>query len=146
MATTFNYTKITNLDKLTIEIMAENLPLLKMSSLESQLTVVMTENLTEQQNSTLDNIVNLHDPSPLQTIPDISPRQLRLALILSNVSLAQIESALDQLEEPTKSLAKIEWEYATTFERNKPLVQQVGLMLGWTSEQLDNLWLFGSTL
>jgi hypothetical protein len=146
MATTFNYTKTANLDKLTLEIMAASLPLLSMSSLESQLTIVMAENLTEQQNLELDSIVNLHDAAPLQIIPDISPRQLRLALVLNNISLAQIDSALDQLEEPTKSLAKIEWEYATTFERNKPLVEQVGQLLGWNSQQLDDLWLFASTL
>jgi len=79
-------------------------------------------------------------------IPSVTPRQIRQALILSGISIAQIESALDSLPEPIKSLAKTEWEYSNAFERNRPLVEQMGAMLGWSSEQLDNLWLFAGGL
>lgn len=79
-------------------------------------------------------------------IPDVTPRQIRQALILSGVSLQSITDALATLEEPTKSLAMAEWEYSIAFQRNRPLVASVGQMLGWTSEQLDNLWLFAGTL
>jgi len=77
---------------------------------------------------------------------EVTPRQIRQALILSGVSLEQIEQALDTLSEPTKSLAKTEWEYSIAFQRSRPLVAQVGQMLGWTSTQLDDLWRFASTL
>lgn len=73
-------------------------------------------------------------------IPDATPRQIRQALILSGVSIDMITAALDSLPEPTRSLAKVEWEYSIAFKRNRQLVIQVGLMLGWTPEQLDDLW------
>lgn len=81
-----------------------------------------------------------------RNIPTVTPRQIRQALILSGVSLQTIEDALDSLPEPTRSLAKTEWEYSVNFDRRRPLVVQVGLMLGWTSNQLDDLWLFAGKI
>lgn len=85
-------------------------------------------------------------PQNLITLPDVTPRQMRQALVLSGISMSMIEDALASLPEPTKSMAQIEWEYSLAFQRNRPLVAQVGQMLGWTSEQLDELWRFASTL
>lgn len=79
-------------------------------------------------------------------VPDITPRQIRLALFSQGISLTDINNALDSLPEPEKSMAKIQWEYSVTFERRNPLVDAMGVMLGWTSNDLDNLWLYGSTL
>jgi hypothetical protein len=79
-------------------------------------------------------------------IQDITPRQIRQALILSGISLTDIDTALNSLPEPTRSLAKTEWGYSISFQRNRPLVSQVGVMLGWTSQQLDDLWKFAATL
>jgi hypothetical protein len=79
-------------------------------------------------------------------LPDVTPRQMRQALILSGVSLTDIDAALDSLPEPTKSLAKIEWEYSIAFKRLNPLVASVGQILGWTSQQLDDLWKLAGTL
>jgi hypothetical protein len=81
-----------------------------------------------------------------EPIPDVTPRQIRQALILSGISLQDIDNALATLPEPTKSLAMTEWEYSIAFQRNRPLVASVGQMLGWTSEQLDDLWLMAATL
>lgn len=83
---------------------------------------------------------------PPEPIADVTPRQMRQALILSGVSLAAIDAALNSLSEPTKSLAMVEWEYSIAFQRNRPLVAQVGIMLGWTNQQLDALWIFASGL
>lgn len=83
---------------------------------------------------------------PVKIIPDVTPRQIKQALILSGVSLSAIETALNTLSEPTKSLAIIEWQESNMFVRNHPLVLAVGQMLGWTSQQLDDLWLFAGTL
>lgn len=79
------------------------------------------------------------------TIPDVTPRQMRQALILYGV-YDLIEPALDQLPEPMKSLAKVEWEYSLAFQRTRPIVQQVGQLLGWNDDQLDALWIFAGTL
>lgn len=84
--------------------------------------------------------------APVRVIPDVTPRQFRQALIMSGVTLQQIEDALDGLSEPTRSMARIEWEYSLAFQRSRPLVAQVGQMLGWTSEQLDALWILAGGL
>jgi hypothetical protein len=80
------------------------------------------------------------------SLPDVTPRQIRQALILMGVNLQQIEDALNSLPEPTKSLARIEWEYSIAFQRNRDLVSQMGAMLGWTSAQLDSLWILAAKL
>jgi hypothetical protein len=85
--------------------------------------------------------------TPVVVVPtEVTPRQIKQALVLNGVTLASIEAALDTLSEPTKSLAKIEWEYSISFHRNRALVNQMGQMLGWTSQQLDDLWVFASKL
>jgi hypothetical protein len=80
------------------------------------------------------------------SIPDVTPRQIRQAIILSGISIASIEAAIDTLPEPTKSLVLTEWDYSIAFQRNRPLVNQVGAMLGMSSAQLDALWRFAATL
>lgn len=79
-------------------------------------------------------------------LPDVTPRQIRQALILSGVSMAMIEEALNSLPEPTRSLALVEWEYSIAFKRRNPLVMSVGGLLGWTSAQIDDLWTFAGKL
>lgn len=79
-------------------------------------------------------------------IADVTPRQIRQALTLMGVSMASIAAALASLPEPQRSLAQIEWEYSIAFQRHRPLVESVGLMLGWDSAQLDALWRFAASL
>ena len=40
----------------------------------------------------------------------------------------------------TNPAALIEFEYATEYYRGNPLIDSIGTMLGYTSEQLDNLF------
>lgn len=82
---------------------------------------------------------------PPEPIADVTPRQMRTALAIYGV-LTAVEAALDSLSEPTKTLAKIEWDYSIAFQRNRPLVAQVGQMLGWSDAQLDALWIFAAGL
>lgn len=86
------------------------------------------------------------DPSVVIATPNVTPRQIRQALILSGVSMAAIDAALNSLPEPAKSFAKIEWEYSTAFIRSNKFVVQVGQMLGWNSAQLDALWVLAGSL
>lgn len=85
-------------------------------------------------------------PPVTTEFPDVTPRQIRQALILSGVSMSQITDALNTLPEPMKSLANAEWEYSNSFQRTRPLVASVGQMLGWSSTQLDALWKFAGSL
>lgn len=128
-------------DKLQQEILDGGLSSIQyIETIENVIKIIFHDILTEQQETTLSMIVSSHDATPIVILPDVTPRQIRQALILSGISLDSIETTLDNLPEPTRSMAKIEWEYSTAFQRNRPLVIQVGTLLGWTSEQLDDLW------
>lgn len=96
---------------------------------------------------TFDGVRFIAPPKPIDTsiILDVTPRQMKQALVLMGV-YANIQPALDSLPEPLKTLATIEWEYSLAFQRNRPLVHQIAAVLGWTDEQLDDLWKFAATL
>lgn len=79
-------------------------------------------------------------------IPDVTPRQMRQALILSGMSLASIDAAIAALPAPMNSLAQVEWEYSISFQRNRPLVLQMASVFGWSSAQLDALWALAASL
>lgn len=76
----------------------------------------------------------------------VLPRQFRQALVILGISIADIENAINSLPEPSKSLARIEWEYSLAFQRNNPFVSQVGYILNKTPSQLDDIWILASTL
>lgn len=86
------------------------------------------------------------EPPPPIILPNVTPRQIRQALILRGVMLSQITEAINQLPEPYKSLAMVEWEYSTAFIRNNPLVAQIGAVVGWDADQLDELWKLAASL
>ncbi len=86
------------------------------------------------------------DPEEVVATPNVTPRQIRQALVLSGVSMESIDAAIASLPEPMHSMAKIEWEYSTAFIRTNKFVSQIGYLLGWTSHQLDELWKLASTL
>lgn len=85
-------------------------------------------------------------PPASATIAPVTPRQMRQAMVLSGISMNQVEQSLATLPEPQKSLAQIEWEYSTLFIRSNPLVSQVGAIFGMSPQQLDDLWRFAATL
>jgi len=82
----------------------------------------------------------------ISPLPSITPRQLRLALVLAGVDLANIDLAIDSLPEPEKTLTKIEWEYAIDFERANPMVAALGAALGLTVGQIDAIWEMGAKI
>ena len=108
---------------------------------DNVITVELTVDATEEIIAAI-NAVEV-DPLPL---PDVTPRQIRQALFMAGVTEQMIDAALATLPEPQKTMATIEWKNSTAFHRNRPLVSAVGSMLGWTSEQLDELWTLAGTL
>jgi|GEM_PF-747880 len=81
------------------------------------------------------------EPPPVELVinepvPTITPRQLRLWL-LSRGLLAQVPTLIDATPEPDKSVAQIEWEFATVFEHNNPLVLALGAAVGMTAEDIE---------
>ena len=84
---------------------------------------------------------------PPKLIPDhVTPRQIRQALILSGILLTDIEAVISMLPEPQRYLAKVEWDYSLTYDRNRPLVATVAKKLGMTDDQIDKLWDLASSL
>lgn len=76
----------------------------------------------------------------------VTPRQIRLALIMSGVTLSTIEAAIDSLPEPRRSVAKVTWEYSVEFQRGNPLIASMGPALGLTDAQIDQLFMLAATL
>lgn len=145
--TSYSFNKEYNVEKLFNELSAVELMPLTMDHVDSANFILNYESaLSSESLNTLNNLIESHNSSPIVIIPDVTPRQIRQALLLSGISLAQIDTAINSLNEPVRSLARVEWEYSNMFQRNRPLVGQVAIMLGWTTQQLDTLWLYASTL
>ena len=81
---------------------------------------------------------------------EITMRQAKIALaktIKNGTSLlSQVNTAIASLTGEAGEIARIEWEYATSVARNWPLVNAIASILGLTEDELDTLFIFGSTL
>lgn len=71
----------------------------------------------------------------------ISPRQIRQALTRMGLR-SSVEAAVAAGDQDLKDW----WEFATSFERNHPMVLDMGYHLNITETQLDELWQIGLTL
>lgn len=68
----------------------------------------------------------------------ITARQIRLWLIQHNFQLSQIESAINNIEDPiTRETVRIEWEYAPYVERSHAWLVPLAQSLGLNEEQID---------
>ncbi|MDX3805147.1 MAG: hypothetical protein QHC89_01835 [Bosea sp. (in: a-proteobacteria)] len=68
--------------------------------------------------------------APEAPIPNITQRQLRLWLVRNGYPLATVETALDNLPEPGRSEALIEWDCASEFKPDHPTLLDVAAVLG----------------
>lgn len=73
-------------------------------------------------------------------MPRLSARQLRLGLVSTGFSQAQVAAVIEALPASDREAAQIEWEYATTFNRTHTLVSTIGAALGISDEQFDRMW------
>ena len=118
--------------------------------IENEKTIIRTfnllsdaENLASIKNVSVDTIT-LPD---LKDVPqEVTPRQIRLALIMSGKSLTDIENTINLLPEPDKSIAIVAWEYSTVFQREFPLLNQLAPLLNLTSDDIDDLFILAKTL
>lgn len=82
----------------------------------------------------------------LASIPTtVTMRQARLALLQSGL-LATVNNAVATMLGAEGDAARIEWEFSSMVERNRPLVQSLSASLGLTSAQLDDLFVLAATL
>jgi len=80
--------------------------------------------------------------------PEITARQLRLALLTQeSITQAQVVEQIELITDPVeREAALIEWEYATSYERDHPLIAQIGAALGLSKTRIDELWLIAASL
>lgn len=84
-------------------------------------------------------------PPPPPIITSVTMRQARLALLQQGL-LTQVNNAVASMPGVQGDAARIEWEFSSTVERNRPLVQSLAASLGLTSQELDGLFAFAATL
>lgn len=83
-----------------------------------------------------------------RSLPTLTAAQLRLALLSLGLAATHVESAIAAMPvtEMEREAARIQWEYATTFQRDHPLVVAIGVALGLADAQIDQAWLQAASL
>lgn len=93
--------------------------------------------------------IALHQPAayvPPATLPDLSPRQLRLALLHAGLNEAMVNTAIDTIADPvSRESVRIEWEYGITYQRTNPAFDALAPILGLDEAGVDALWSAAST-
>ena len=80
-------------------------------------------------------------PPPVVFEP-LSRAELRFALLSANVTGAMIEKAIDAIPDTVaRETARIAWEDSSRYDRDHPLVAQIGAGFGMGAEVIDALWL-----
>lgn len=69
----------------------------------------------------------------------VTRRQARLALLQAGL-LDLVETAIESMDEPARSAARIEWEDATEIRRDHALIAALAAEVELTDEQIDNLF------
>ena len=76
------------------------------------------------------------------TVPSaVTARQLRRALIAGGIMPDAVTAAIrSAITDPAAQAAALtDWEYASTYERNNPLIAQMATVFGLSDEQVDAL-------
>lgn len=76
----------------------------------------------------------------------VTRRQARQALLLAGL-LDNVQPAIDSIPDPVhRGMAQIEWDDSQAFERDRPLLIQIGMALGLDDAGLDALFIHAATL
>ncbi|MFT0547509.1 hypothetical protein ACMHYO_14400 [Allopusillimonas ginsengisoli] len=84
-------------------------------------------------------------PPELQAPNSITMRQCRL-MLHSEGLLVGVQAAIDALDEPAKTSAQIEWDYAQTVNRDNPVMQMLAAAMELDEGQLDQMFTSASQL
>ncbi len=88
------------------------------------------------------------EPAPLlPVLPPLTRRQLRLALLSIGVTAEDVEAHISDITDPVdRAAAMIEWEDATHYKRDHPLVADVAASMALPPAQVDALWVWAGGL
>ncbi len=75
----------------------------------------------------------------------ITQRQARIILIRAGY-LATVEAAIANMPGASGDEARITWEFATEIRRDDPLLVLISGLLSLTEEQIDQMFIDGSTI
>ena len=93
-----------------------------------------------------DTITWPEPPAPPVPVPQsVTMRQARLALHAAGL-LSSVDAAIASMQDPAKTAAAIEWEYASAVERNAGLVPAMAAALGMSEADIDDLFITAATL
>jgi len=82
--------------------------------------------------------IEIEDYNPVPQ--SVSPMQIRLAL--NELGLrTTIENAVDSGSQDLKDM----WEFASEFKRDYPIIEELSVSLGFTEEQVNNIFRLAST-
>ena len=85
-------------------------------------------------------------PPPPSSVPqEVTKRQALQALILAELD-DEVDAALAAIPGIPGKLARAEWAESKMVERNRPLVKQMTQTLGWTEQQVDQLFITAASL
>lgn len=85
--------------------------------------------------------------NPIIIPTNISARQIRLWMVGNNISLTSINNAINSIEDSIlREKTLVEWEFAPYIERNHPMVDTLGQILGLSSQQIDVAFIEASSL
>lgn len=66
---------------------------------------------------------------------------LRLTLLQAGITRKTVEAAIAAIpDDMAREAAEIQWEYATEYHRDHPLIEQLGGALGLKPDQIDAMW------
>lgn len=94
-----------------------------------------------------DGVPVLQEPPPFVApdVDQVTMRQARLALLESG-KLDLVAPAIDQLSEPGRTKARIEWEFAQDIRKDWPLIQVLAPSIGLDAAALTALFNRAATL
>jgi hypothetical protein len=118
--------------------------------------------LTTQQNAAPDAVIAAHDPTKQRVVvpQQISDRQFfqqlavqgiigqadALAAVKTGAMPADLQALINQLPADQQFAATMLISGATVFERNHPLTVGIGTAYGWSSAQIDALFIAAAAL
>lgn len=70
----------------------------------------------------------------------VTQRQLRLVLLTKSITAEMVEGVINQLPEPARSGALIEFNYASYYDRSNPLINQLGGVFKLSEEDLNEIF------
>jgi hypothetical protein len=91
-------------------------------------------------------IEEIEDAPPLP-FPDLTRRQVRLALLSIGITREDVNAQIELIEDAEeRAYSMIEWEDANSFKRDHPLVASLAVTFSLPAVQVDNLWRWAASL